>query len=293
MLQTAKNVVSRTTMRILWALGLVLIAGGLIYHFAAFRLFNALVPKDAGVKRVAAGISYGTDPRLTYDLYRAETPGTLPLLVFVYGGSWDSGEKELYEFAAKAFAAKGYLVAVPDYRLVPQHVYPVFVEDTANAIAHVQKTAAKYEGDGTRTFLVGHSAGAYNLAQAALNKKFSGLFEKPKAIATLAGPFDFLPLDSPKSVAAFSYMKNLAETQPVNHVDGAPPFLILHGRADTTVRLKNATSLHDALKKSGNVTELKIYEDATHVSIMLSIAKPLRNRLPVLEDVTTFFERYE
>jgi acetyl esterase/lipase len=111
-----------------------------------------------------------------------------------------------------------------------------------------------------------------------------------KAVATLAGPFDFLPLDSPKSIAAFGQVDDLAATQPVNQDLGtAPPFLILHGTADTTVFPRNGTALHQRLTAAGREAVHVVYDGTSHVGIMLAIAKPFRGRAPVLADVTAFF----
>ena len=72
----------------------------------------------------------------------------LPVLVFCYGGAWNSGERGLYDFAGRAFAAAGFLTIVFDYRLVPDVRFPAFVEDTAAAIAWASRNAARFGGDG-------------------------------------------------------------------------------------------------------------------------------------------------
>jgi acetyl esterase/lipase len=283
---------------VLIVFGLVLVIGGFAYQFAALQTFNLLVPKDSGVQQVARSIAYGADPRQSFDVYRPEAPGTFPLLVFVYGGSWASGAKEPYEFAARALAARGYVVVVPDYRLVPEHVYPAFVQDVALAIAVAQKQTGKFGADVSRTFLVGHSAGAYNITQAVLQRRFlqaAGVDEAAlRAVATLAGPFDFVPLDVSSTINAFGHVTDLSDTQPMKHArKDAPPFLILHGEADTTVFLKSPHALENALKAAGGRAELKIYPGVSHVKIILALAKPLRNAdAPVLDDVISFFERH-
>jgi acetyl esterase/lipase len=285
--------------KFLMLIGTVLMVGGLLFHFAALETFNALVPKDAGVARVARDVQYGSDPRQRYDIYRPEVQGPLPLLVFVYGGSWASGDKGPYEFAARAFAAKGYVVVVPDYRLVPQNVYPDFVDDVALAIAAAQRDGARFGADTSRTYLVGHSAGAYNLTQAVLKREVlvrAGVDKVAiKAVATLAGPFDFLPLDVKSTRAAFGHLSGdaLRDTQPIHHARAdAPPFLILHGETDTTVRLRSPHALEKALREAGGDVTLKTYPGVSHVRILLALAKPLRDDPPVLEDVVAFFARY-
>lgn len=272
------------------AIGLLLLVGGLAYHFAALKIFNALVPKDGATAEVVENVAYGPHARHRLDVYVPQGTGPFPVLVFVYGGSWDSGAKADYGFAGHAFAAQGYFTVIADYRLVPEVQYPGFVEDTVSVIRWASAHAATRGGDPDHLFVVGHSAGAYNAIQAVL---FGGLEDKVTAMASLAGPMDFLPLDSPKSIAAFAHVSDLPATQPVNRdLVLMPPLLLLHGSDDTTVRLRNSRNLHAAMQKAGRVSVLKEYPGVNHVGIMLALAKPLRHRAASLRDVLDFFQRY-
>ena len=277
--------------KFLTAIGFVLLVGGLAYHFAALTIFNALVPKDAGSHLAASDIAYGPDPRQRLDVYVPEGQGPFPVIVFTYGGSWDSGNKTDYGFVGRALASRGYVVAIVDYRLVPQIRYPVFVDDVAQSINWVIDHATEFGGDANRLFAMGHSAGAYNLVQAVLRNNLSA---KMKAMVTLAGPFDFLPLDSPKSIAAFSGVADLEETQPVNgNLATAPPILLLHGAADQTVRIRNSQSLYAAWQKVRRPAELKIYDGLSHVGIMLALSTLRRESAPVLDDAIAFLQKYD
>lgn len=277
--------------KLLTAIGLALLVGGLAYHFAALAIFNALVPKDAGSRLAAPDIAYGPDPRQRLDIYVPEGQGPFPVIIFTYGGSWDSGSKNDYGFVGRALASRGYLVAIADYRLVPKIRYPVFVDDVAQSINWVIGHAKEFGGDPNRLFAMGHSAGAYNLVQAVLRNQLSA---KVRAMVTLAGPFDFLPLDSPKSIAAFSGVAELNETQPINgNLTAAPPILLLHGSADQTVRIRNSQSLYAAWQKVGRPAELKIYDGVSHVGIMLALSTWRRKTAPVLDDAIAFFQKYD
>jgi acetyl esterase/lipase len=277
--------------KLLGTIGLILLVGGLAYHFAALAIFNALVPKDAGSHLAASDIAYGPDPRQRLDVYVPDGQGTFPIIVFTYGGSWDSGSKNDYGFVGRALASRGYVAAIADYRLVPTIRYPVFVDDVAQSFNWVIDNAKEFGGDSNRLFALGHSAGSYNLVQAVLR---NNLEAKVKAMVTLAGPFDFLPLDSPKSIAAFSDVTDLAETQPISaDLSATPPMLLLHGSADKTVRIRNSENLHAALRKAGRPTELKIYQDVNHADIMLALSTLLRSRAPVLDDAIAFFQKYD
>jgi acetyl esterase/lipase len=277
--------------KLLTAIGLILLVGGLAYHFAALAIFNALVPKDSGSKLAASDIAYGPDPRQRLDIYVPEGQGPFPVIVFTYGGSWDSGSKNDYGFVGRALASRGFVVAIADYRLIPAVRYPVFVDDVAQSINWVTANANEYGGDQERLFAMGHSAGAYNLVQAVLRNDLSA---KVKAMVTLAGPFDFLPLDSPKSIAAFSGVAELRETQPINgNLAMAPPILLMHGSADQTVRIRNSQSLYAAWQKAKRPAELRIYDGVGHAGIMLALSTLLRSRAPVLDDAIAFFQKYD
>lgn len=272
------------------ALGFLAVVLGLLYHFAALRVFSLLVPKDAGVANVQTAVAYGSDPRHRLDLYTPAGQGPFPVLLFVYGGSWDSGHRQDYGFVGHAFAARGFLTAIADYRLVPDAHYPDFVDDAARAVAWLAAESGRFGGDPSRLCVAGHSAGAYTAVQAVLR---NGLRHKVKAMASLAGPFEFLPLDSPKTIAAFGAVSNLEETQPVSaDLADAPPLLLLHGRDDTTVGLHNSWNMKAAYDRAGRTSALKIYDGMGHVGILLALAKPLRGRAPVLDDAAAFLHKY-
>ena len=282
-------------LKFFYALGFVLIATGLLYHFAALETFNLLVPKDADSALVQRNEAFGPGPRNVLDIYAPATgKGPWPVVVFVHGGSWQGGSKEPYGFVGRALAAQGFLTFVITYRLHPQNPYPAFVEDTALALDWATRHAGEYGGNQKRVFAMGHSAGAYNVAEAILDKHYLQQLGTDvsaiKGIATLAGPLDFLPLDSAVSIDVFGKVPNLPDTQPVNHVrPDAPPFLILHGTEDKTCRPRNSINLDKALRAAGAASTLKLYQGVGHVGIMLALAKPLRGLAPTLADVVTFF----
>ncbi len=278
--------------------GLLAVAGSVAAAAAIFsplKLFSTLVPVDGSVERVAESLAYGPDARQRLDVYRPAGGGAgLPVLVFCYGGAWDSGDRQNYDFVGRTFAAQGYLTIVFDYRLVPETRYPGFVEDTAAAVAWASRHAGDYGGDPSRVFLVGHSAGAYNVAMVALEPRFlsaHGLSPSLIAgVAGLAGPYDFLPLDDPATIAAFSAYPDLARTQPVNLVtEESPPFLLLTGDADTTVGPYHSRNLAQRLDEARVPNGLILYPSLQHADVLTALSRPLRWRAPVLEDIIRFF----
>ena len=253
--------------------------------------FNRFVLKDRGGRLVARDLPYGAHPRQRLDLYAPRShAGRLPVILFLYGGSWASGVREGYGFVGRAFAARGYLVAIPDYRLVPEVRFPAFVEDCAAAARWVLDHAGEHGGDPGSLMLIGHSAGAYNAAMLALDPQWLGGRRKSvRGLVGLAGPYDFLPLSGPATRAAFGESEDLAATQPINFAGpGAPPALLLHGGNDRTVRPKNSKHLAKALAAAGVDARVRIYPQLGHVSILTAIALPFRYRAPVLADAVAF-----
>lgn len=276
---------------------LAIAATGIVaFRLAPVATFNTLMPKDGGSEQVASGIAYGRDLRQKLDIYApigiAPNAGRA-VIMFFYGGSWQSGRRQDYAFAARALAARGFLVVVPDYRLVPQVRFPSFVQDGAAAVRWVRGNAAKFGGNGQRIILTGHSAGAYIAAMLAVDPQWLGAERKAvRGLVGLAGPYDFLPLDGPLTVAAFGQWPRPAETQPVAFAgEGDPPALLLHGEVDETVRVHNSMSLTSRLRAAGVDARLEILPGIGHAGIVTALARPFRWRAPVLERVAAFATR--
>ena len=253
------------------------------------RTFNALVPKDAA-GTVTRDLAYGDHPRQRLDVYAPPDATNAPVVVFVHGGSWATGDKAGYSWAGRALASRGYLTIVPNYRLVPDGIYPAMAEDAAAAIAWAHANAARLGGDPKRLAVAGHSAGAYNALMAAYAAEF-GVSGLVRAVVSLAGPADFLPLDTQASRDAFGHLMGeaLDATQPVSRVRvGLPPTFIVHGTEDTTVRPRNATVLAQALERAGVPHRLVLLDGVDHRGVVLGLSRPFRSRVPTLDTIDSF-----
>lgn len=276
-------------------LGLTALTGSLVAACSPLTTFDQLVPKDRGGELVANGLAYGPAARQRLDIYapRGQCDAPRPVVVFFYGGSWNSGTRRGYAFVGRALAARGFVTVVPDYRLVPEVHYPAFVEDGAAAVRWATEHAGTYCGDGRSIVLMGHSAGAYIAAMLAVDSRWLGDTRSAvKGLVGLAGPYDFAPFDVEASRAAFGDAPNPANTQPVTFAGaGDPTALLLHGSADTVVLPRNSEALAGRLRAGGVAVDTCAYPKLGHVGIVLALARPFRRRAPVLEDVSSFVRR--
>lgn len=271
-------------------------AGLIVAGCSPLTVFDTLVPKDGGVAKVGSAIAYGPAPRQTLDVYAPRQRGAgRAVVVFFYGGSWNSGTRTGYAFVARALAAKGFVVVVPDYRLVPAVRYPTFVEDGAAAVRWTRGHAAAFGGNANRIVLMGHSAGAYIAAMLAVDDRWLRADRAAvRGLVGLAGPYDFAPFDVEASRAAFGGWPRPADTQPVTWAGaGDPPALLLVGADDTVVRPRNSQALAAKLRAGGVAVTLRSYPKVGHVGLLLALARPLRGRAPVLQDAADFIHAVE
>jgi acetyl esterase/lipase len=267
--------------------------------FSRLALFNRLTPKDAGSRVAAQHIAYGPGPRQRLDVYLPARPAQspAPVVVFFYGGGWRGGDRGRYRWVGRALASRGFIVVIPDYRVVPQHRFPDFMEDGADAVAKAREIAPQYGGDPERIALVGHSAGAYIAVLLALDPRYlnrAGVgMEAIRAAVGLAGPYDFYPFDVQDSIDAFGHVADPRETQPIRFVRAdAPPLLLAHGDKDRIVATRHSTTLHDAIQNLGGESEVVVYESRGHVDLVLPLSRPFRRRIPLLDDVTRFLRTH-
>ena len=87
--------------------------------------------------QLTRSIAYAERSRHRLDVCRPRNAVGAPVIVFFYGGAWQSGNKGLYRYVAKALARRGYVAVVPDYRIYPEVCYPDFLDDGAFVVRWV------------------------------------------------------------------------------------------------------------------------------------------------------------
>ncbi|ORU90688.1 MAG: hypothetical protein A6F71_06950 [Cycloclasticus sp. symbiont of Poecilosclerida sp. M] len=259
---------------------------------SSLDLLNAVTPD--GNSKLQTNISYGSQRRQTLDIH---VPSTLrestPVIIFIYGGRWQSGTKEEYQFVGQALAKRGIMTVVPDYRLFPEVEFPEFISDTAKVTQWTLNNIEQYGGDPSQVHLMGHSAGAHIVAMLATNKTYltehAASLEQIKGVIGLSGGYDFKITD-PDIKQVFRKAKDYPSTQPISFVDGSePPLLLLHGKKDVTLSPTNSLNLATKVNELGGHAEYIIYDDMAHVGILLSLANnPMMYFPPLLDDIEKF-----
>lgn len=286
------------------ALGVLALAGvigGMLAFVSPPRLlshYDRLAGGREGSWPAAEGVPFGSHgQRLDIWAPNDMAKAPLPVVIFWYGGGWAKGDRTSYAFAGRALAKAGFLVVIPDYRKVPQVLFPAFLEDGAEAVAWVEDNIARYRGDPARVAVMGHSAGAWQAVMLALDaERLAAAGADPatiKAGVGLSGPYDFHPFTSERAIAAFSQWPRPEETQPIAFArKDAPPLLLVTSDGDETVRPKNADNLGARLRELGAPVEVKNYGPLDHEEVVMALSVPFRGKGPVLADSVAFLKRH-
>ncbi len=287
--------ISRPLVRSL-AFGAALVCATALAGCAKVDLLNALIPTD-GIS-ITRDVAYGTDPRQKLDIYtpKAARPDS-PVVVFFYGGTWQTGNKGDYLFAAQALASTGAIVVVPDYRLYPEVRFPAFLDDAALATAWTISHIARTPGDPRPIFLAGHSAGAYIAIMVALDPEY--LKKEGTSAGDLAGaigisgPYDFLPVTRRDVKPIFDVGADLALTQPIHYARAdAPPLLLLTGTDDDTVGPYHTQHLADRMRVLGGKVEDRYYPGVDHIDSIIALTSLFRGKAPELADIAAFMAQH-
>ncbi len=284
--------------RLLILTALPLLAAGALLAFSPLRVLNAL-GAAAGGYTSREDVPYGALARQRLDIYTPSVqapPGGWPMVVFFYGGSWNTGTRADYRFVGAALAARGVLTLVADYRLYPEVRFPEFLNDSAQALAFGLREGARLGANPKRIFAMGHSAGAYNAAMLALDPRWLGATgHAPTELAGwigLAGPYDFFPTDNVDAQPVFFHPNYPANAQPIEYGSADTPRTFLAAPVtDALVSPTRSTKgLTKRLRIAGASVTLRMYERASHTTLIGAMAWPLRWIAPVHADVLEFIE---
>lgn len=242
------------------------------YISGKLRVINLAIDVPDSVK-VERNIEYCKpgDTSLKLDLYSPKNRSKpLPAIIFIHGGAWKGGYRQMYHYYCTKFAEHGYVAATISYRLSGDAPFPAAVEDVKCAVRWLRANAEKLGIDPNKIAVAGGSAGghlAMMVGYAPDTPELEGqggnanVTSRVQAVVNLYGPTD-LTTDVARSkgdVIRFLGGKTMDQApelyrlaSPIMHVSpDDPPTLILHGSIDSTVTIDHAERLAEALKKAG------------------------------------------
>ncbi|WP_336955266.1 alpha/beta hydrolase [Acinetobacter johnsonii] len=244
-----------------------------IYDVGSYAL-NRLTPRKG--YSVQENIAYGLRARHRLDLFRTQTPREhRPLIVFVHGGAWMHGDKKDYRFIGEAFAKEGFDVAVINYHLAPEHIFPASIDDLSLALNYLNVHQLKYQISTEKVVLMGHSAGAFNVMSALYHPKPYEIQCRSQitAIIGLAGPYHFDYKGDPICADAFDQNRPYQEVMPYYFVESnTVKHYLLVAENDDVVGLSNAVDLDRRLKEKGNYSQLWTVPRIGHISMIGSVS---------------------
>ncbi len=221
------------------------------------------------------------------DVYqpRKKTDAKRPVVVFIHGGNWDSGSKNIYWFVGRRLAKQGIVAVVINYRLAPNVEVPAMADDGARAVRWTQQHITEYGGDPNQIYLMGHSAGA---GLAALLATDDAYFSR---LGLAANPIKGAILDDPAGLDMYDYLtkmeypndqqylvpfgKNPAvwrAVSPMYHVSKAsPPMLLFVGGKTYPSIASSSERFRQKLVELGVQHEFTLIPGKKHIPMVLQL----------------------
>jgi acetyl esterase/lipase len=205
------------------------------------------------------------------DIYTPKGLKDFPVVFFIHGGTWSSGDRKMYGNMGQMFASQGIGVVVISYRLSPAVTHPAHIEDVARAFAWTHANIAKHGGRADRIFVAGHSAGGHLTSLLAANpeylKKHNLSSKNIRGIIPISGVYDIPAGMFPKifpgtadEIKPASPLKNLAA--------GGPPALVMYADQDYA-GLDTLAKLYTAKLSELKVpAAIELIKSRTHITII-------------------------
>lgn len=235
--------------------------------------------------------------RQKLDIYAPADAKNLPVVFWIHGGGWQTGDKSEVQLKPQAFVERGYVFVATNYRLLPDVEMETIVRDVAASFGWVHEHIAEYGGDPNRIFAMGHSAGAQLAALLCTDERY--LKAEGLSFSALKGcvPVDGDTYDIPAMIEVaetrcrvhgfplptFGHRQKFGN-DPAKHVDfsavthvakekGIPPFLIpyVNGHPDTTAQ---AQRFGAALKEADVSVKLFGAKDTDHSKLNENLGAP-------------------
>jgi acetyl esterase/lipase len=212
--------------------------------------------------------------RQVLDIYSPHGARNLPVVFWIHGGGWETGDKASVQIKPQAFVDKGFVFVSTNYRLLPDVDMATIVGDIAKSVRWVHDHIAEHGGDPQRLFIMGHSAGAQLAALVSIDDRYLKAERLSLGIIKGCVPVDGDTYDVPAIIqteetrrrvhdlppAKFGHREKFGN-DPAKHRDfsavthvakgkGIPPFLLLYV-AEHPYTSAQAQRLGNVLKEAG------------------------------------------
>lgn len=218
---------------------------------------------------------------LPYDFYRPDNGETLPLVVFLHGGGWISGDRSMFQSEARQLAELGFATAAIEYRLAPLYCYPSQIADVQAFLAHARDYSDQLGIDPNQIATFGNSAGGYLATMSGICRDrhvdSGDTSIHADAVVSVCGISDLSNKGDEDFGIALSFLEQYigatyherpelyTEASPLEHVsEKACPFLIFHGTADEVVAFDQSVQLAEKLRSTGTDVTFIALEGENH-----------------------------
>lgn len=217
---------------------------------------------------------------LTFDFIRPDGDGPYPLVVFLHGGGWISGDKSMYRDEAVWLSQKGFACACPSYRLAPLYPFPTPVADAQAFLKYVRDNAESLQIDPRNITVVGNSAGghlALLLGLCPTDFGGGGTAELADKVVSICGISDLCMPAAPGFMISQSFIEQFMdcsfdgnegkwkEASPMSYVAHATgQFLLIHGTDDDVVPIDQSRTMYKSLTDRGVRSRLVELEGEMH-----------------------------
>ena len=221
--------------------------------------------------RCIENLRYGDQADELLDIYPTNQPNN-PVMVYLHGGDWRTLSKEDSGFAAPAFVARGAMLVVPDFTLVPQTTLPAMGAQVLQVLLWLHENVATYGGDPQRIHIAGHSSGA-NLVGQLLMKAPAGLI---KSAVFISGLGDLEPVRlSFRNEKLHLTAEVAAQVSLLKHQPGRVcPMLVAVGQNETEDYRRQSRDVAEHWRSQGNACELFELPGRHHFDAVLEWADP-------------------
>ena len=219
--------------------------------------------------RVTVAYGHTVMERLT--IYPASNPNA-PVLVFVHGGYWKLGLGDDYDFVAMGLSLANFTVVLVTYALAPSVTIPEIVRQVRSSVSWTAKNIDAYNGDPTRIFIAGHSAGGHLAAMATLTnwKEYGLSYDVLKGILAISGLYDLEPVAQTFVEPTLRITaEQVLSSSPLRLITpSAIPLIVAWGALETAAFQKQSSNYLQAWLNAGNTGSSLIVSGANHFSIL-------------------------